>query len=82
MNKENVVSVLELKDKIASNSYSADSDISAAVSASSNTASSEAVAALVALGFTQSDASVAVGKTDTSQSVDQIIKQALKLLSR
>lgn len=74
--------VLELKDKIATNSYSADSDISAAVSASSNTASSEAVAALVALGFTQSDASVAVGKTDPSQSVDQIIKQALKLLSR
>ena len=34
------------------------------------------------LGYTQSEASVAVAKIDENLSVEEIIKQALKILSR
>lgn len=40
----------------------------------------QAVSALVALGYAQSEAASAVAKTDTSQPVEQIIKDALKYL--
>ena len=49
------------------------------VNSMSNT--SEAIAALTALGYSQSEASVAVSKIDSSLSVEEIIKQALKMLS-
>ncbi len=58
---------------------------SAVVSAGSITeesAASEAVAALVALGFGQSDAAVAVGQMDKSLSADEMIRLGLKQLSR
>ncbi len=75
--------VLELKDKMAGVSVGELS--SAVVSAGSiieESAASEAVAALVALGFSQSDAAVAVGQMDKSLSADEMIRLGLKQLSR
>lgn len=75
--------VLELKDKMVSMSSG---EISAAVESAGSileeSASSEAVAALVALGFSQSDAAVAVGQMDKSLSADEMIRLGLKQLSR
>lgn len=76
--------VLELKDKMGS--IAASFDVSDAVnnalsvSESSNTA--QAVEALVALGYSQSDASIAVGGMDKSLSVDEMIRLGLKQLAR
>ena len=52
-----------------------------AASASENSVSAEAVEALVALGFSQTDASVAVGAMDKSLSVDEMIRLGLKQLA-
>ncbi len=76
--------VLELKDKLASNLPAAmDSEkIEAAGIASASGNAAEAVSALAVLGYSQSEASVTVSKIDSSLSVEEIIKQALKLLSK
>ena len=50
-----------------------------AVNSMANT--SEAVAALSMLGYSQSEASVAVSKLDPTLSTEALIRQALKLLS-
>lgn len=75
--------VLELKDKMANISSA---DVSSAVgsiaSVSENANSSEAVEALVALGYSQSDAAVAVGAMDKSLSVDEMIRLGLKQLAK
>lgn len=74
--------VLELKDKmngIVSESVS--SSVNNASSAESSSAS-EAVAALVALGYSQSDAAVVVGSLDKSMSVDEMIRHGLKQLAK
>ena len=47
-----------------------------------HTAGSEAIEALVSLGFSQSEAALAVGRLDQSLPADQLIKLALKELSR
>lgn len=75
--------VLELKDKmvgISTGEVSAAVESAAAVAEES--AAAEAVAALVALGFNQSDAAVAVGQMDKSLSADEMIRLGLKQLSR
>lgn len=75
--------VLELKDKIGSvSAYSGNDDIAAVGNATAHTASKEAIEALVSLGFSQSEASLAVSRLDTDMSVDELIKSALKSLSR
>lgn len=75
--------VLELKDKIGSISSSDNSEIVTKIgNAVDNSNTKEAVLALVSLGFTQSEASLAVSRLDNSLSVDELIKQALKMLSR
>lgn len=74
--------VLELKDKIGSIAVADTTDIKAVGNATVNSASKEAVEALVTLGYTQSEASLAVGRLDQSLSVDELIKQALKTLAR
>lgn len=74
--------VLELKDKIGSLSVGDTENIAAVSSVSHNSVTSEAVAALVMLGYGQSEASVAVSGLDPSLSVEELIKQALKLLSK
>ena len=74
--------VLELKDKVGSLS-AADSETVAAVgNANIGGATKEAVAALVSLGYSQSEASLAVGRLDPSLSAEELIKQSLKALAR
>ncbi|MBR2134403.1 MAG: Holliday junction branch migration protein RuvA [Eubacterium sp.] len=75
--------VLELKDKMGSIAAGDTASVisgAASVADSSNTA--EAVEALVALGYSQSDAAVAVGAMDKSLSVDEMIRLGLKQLAR
>jgi Holliday junction DNA helicase RuvA len=74
--------VLELKDKIGSLESGDTIDIKAVGNATVNTNSKEAVAALVALGYSQSEASLAVSKQDQSLSVEELIKLSLKSLAR
>ncbi len=76
--------ILELKDKAKSAvSSSAGAGVYESVEAVEKMGNtSEAVAALTMLGYTKSEAAVAVGKIDPSLSVQDIIKQALKILSR
>lgn len=74
--------VLELKDKIGALSADASESIAAVTSVSQNSSTSEAVAALVMLGYGQSEASVAVSNLDPSLTVEELIKQSLKLLSK
>lgn len=79
--------VLELKDKVAKNldGGSASDTFTAAASAAAATGTSnaaDAVGALVMLGYSQSEAAVAVGKLDQTLTTEELIKQALKQLSR
>lgn len=74
--------VLELKDKIGSLDSGEAIEIKAVGNATVNSNSKEAVAALQSLGYTQSEASLAVGRLDQSLSTEELIKQALKSLAR
>lgn len=75
--------VLELKDKMANiSSGDVSSVVSSVASVGENSNSAEAVEALVALGYSQSDAAVAVGAMDKSLSVDEMIRQGLKQLAK
>ena len=75
--------VLELKDKVGS---VASGDVFETVSAvggtSANTAAKEAIEALVSLGYSQSEASLAVGRLDGTLPADDLIRGALKQLAR
>lgn len=76
--------ILDLKDKVGSavsKSSSVAEDFARVSAVQEMPAASEAVAALTMLGYSQSEASVAVSKIDPGLSVENIIKQALKLLS-
>ncbi len=73
---------MELKDKVGKAFGGAENvDLTAVSSTFEHSNTAEAVAALEMLGYSQSDASVAVSKIDPSLSVENIIKQALKMLS-
>ena len=74
--------ILELKDKIGSITTDNDTVVKAVGNATASTNASEAIAALVSLGFSQSEASLTVGRLDTTLSTDALIKAALKSLSR
>ena len=74
--------VLELKDKVGSLTTGETLEIKAVGNATLNSNTKEAVAALVALGYSQSEASLAVGKLDMSLTTEELIKQALKTLAR
>ncbi len=74
--------VLELKgkfDSLSSGGISL-SDISS-VAASDTKSVSQAISALVSLGYSQSQAALAVSKLDASLDVQELIKQALKQIS-
>lgn len=75
--------ILELKDKVGAigSGDLSDGDLSAvgAVSASKNAA--EAVEALVSLGYSQGEASLAVGRIDSQLPVEEIIRMALKTMA-
>ena len=75
--------VLELKDKVGSVSLGdASIDVKSVGNATANSFSKEAIEALVSLGYTQSEASLAVGRLDQSLDTNELIKQALKSLAR
>lgn len=75
--------VLELKDKVGNYaSKDAGIDLNSVGNATVNTSSKEAVEALVSLGYSQSEASLAVGRLDPSLTTNELIKLALKSLSR
>lgn len=75
--------VLELKGKLAAGfSGTASEDIGAAGIASASGYCEEAVSALEMLGYSRSEASVAVGKLDGTLPPEELIKQALKYLAR
>ena len=73
--------IMELKDKIANVSFISEesSSVSSAVNAANSMSNtSEAIATLTALGYSQSEASVAVSKLSPNLSVEELIKGALK----
>lgn len=76
--------VLELKDKMGSISIAADNSgvVANVLSVSENENAAEAVEALVALGYSQSDAAMAVSSLDKSMSVDEMIRFGLKQLAK
>jgi Holliday junction DNA helicase RuvA len=75
--------VLELKDKVGSISVGDMSfDVKSIGNANANSSSKEAIEALVSLGYTQSEASLAVGRLDQTLDTNELIKQALKSLAR
>lgn len=76
--------VLELKDKLAKGlELPADSpEIQAAGLAATDGNAAEAVSALTMLGYSQSEAAMAVSKLDGDLPVEALIKQALKQLAR
>lgn len=74
--------VLELKDKIAKGAVTLSDDNILVQNTGKTPNSSEAIAALVALGFSQGEATSAVSKLDQTLSTDELIKGGLKNLSR
>lgn len=75
--------VLELKDKLKSYITSQNSEeIDAINAAEASDSGSEAVDALVMLGYSKSEAAAAVGRLDQSLSSEELIKQALRLISK
>ncbi len=75
--------VLELKDKVGSvSSGDISLDVKSVGNATAHTSSKEAIEALVSLGYTQSEASLAVGRLDSSLDTNELIKQALKSIAR
>ena len=73
--------VMELKDKISNVSFISEesSNVSNAVNSVNNMSNTaEAIAALTALGYSQTEASVAVSKLSPTLSVEELIKGALK----
>lgn len=72
--------IMELKDKIGSVAFSDEGSSPKAYSAASGSGYLEAVSALVALGYSQSEASEALKNADRSLCAEALIKEALKNL--
>ena len=72
--------VLELKDKVAKGAAGAAvlEDLSGVSAAASSQSSGQAIAALVSLGYSQSEAALAISKIDPALPVEEIIRQALR----
>lgn len=73
--------ILELKDKVSATSGDT-SVVSAVGSANEHVNSRDAIDALIALGFTRSEASLAVGRFDPELSTETLIKEALRVLAK
>lgn len=78
--------VLELKDKISSESISgaftgAAIPSSASAGAASSASVSEALEALMVLGYSQGEASSVLGKLDPNLSTQELIKETLRLMT-
>jgi Holliday junction DNA helicase RuvA len=75
--------ILELKDKVGSVAVAEGvSDVVMVGNANASTNTKDAIEALVSFGYTQSEASLAVSRLDTSLSTDDLIRQALKSLAK
>ncbi len=78
--------VLELKDKVGAGVTAPVSmggvDLPASVTVSASSNASQAVEALTVLGFSATEASAAVGKLDSAQPVEVLVRDALKMLAR
>ncbi len=74
--------VLELKDKVGNINISNSAVIKSVRKTETVSAASEAVEALIALGYTKGEASLAVSRLDSDLPSSELIKQALKSLSR
>ena len=76
--------VLELKGKLDGFATSSEAlgNIAAAQKATVSYAGEDAVNALVMLGYSKSEASIAVGRLDGNLSTEDMIKQALKVLAK
>ena len=74
--------VLELKEKVGSISLGNNEEITAVQNTVTASSTSEAVEALVALGYTKGEASLTIARLDSSLPTDELIKQALKALAR
>ncbi len=73
--------VLELKNKFSTDLTQEQTDIVAAIQSADTSADlSEAIEALIQLGYSRSEAAAAVGKLDKSLSVEEMIRLALKSL--
>ena len=72
--------VLELKDKVGVAIPDEDDNGVSVSSGSSSDSKNEAVSALVALGYSQSEAQKAISNCDLTKDTEQIIKDALKYL--
>ncbi len=74
--------VLELKDKMSSGlSVESNGATATASDISDGSSPKDAIAALVQFGYSHSEAASVVAKCDLSKSTEDIIKQALRLLS-
>ncbi len=77
--------VLELKDKVGAQEMQSDKSLGAISVPSTGSAisgaASEAVSALVVLGYSRAESVAAVGKVKDGSSVEEFIKGALKLLA-
>ncbi len=73
--------VLELKGKFSNDDVAGVSMADVSRTAVSTGSVSQAISALIALGYNQSQAALAVSKLDPEQDVQSLIKQALKLLA-
>ena len=75
--------MLELKDKFKSEVPSAvGADTAAAGVSSASQNCEEAVSALEMLGYSRSEASVAVGRLDSALPAEELIRMALRALSK
>lgn len=72
--------VLELKDKVGVAVSDEDDNSVSVSSVSSSDSKNEAVSALIALGYSQSEAQKAISNCDLTKDTEQIIKDALKYL--
>lgn len=72
--------VLELKDKVGAAATDEDDNSILVSAVSSSDSKHEAVSALVALGYSQSEAQKAIANCDLTKNTEQIIKDALKFL--
>ena len=74
--------VLELKDKLASGiSTDIGTTSSAQAEISDGSSPKDAIAALVQFGYSHTEAAATVAKCDLSKPTEEILKQALRLLS-
>ena len=79
--------ILELRDKVTDedigSSFGEEQGTIAALGESAkNTAKSEAISALVALGYGQTDAAAVIAPMEESLAVDELIRRALKTFNR